>query len=183
MSARPVVEARPSLRGASVDRLPIIALLLSVAALGAGGVAILVGLIEHREPRPAMPSLKGPFGVGQRIPTTFGAVSVDLIEKLSRPNRVRASVTLSNFLNTGVGYAPTQFSLLVGRDGKPAAARTGLRPGTLAPDASIRGRLEFTVPRTGARLWLRFTDPQLAKPILVDLGTTGRTPASRFPRR
>ena len=183
MSARPVVKARPSLTAASVDRLPIIALVLSVAALAAGGVAIRIGLIERREPQPAMPSLKGPFAVGQRIPTTFGALSVDRVDKLSRPNRVRASVTLSNFLSTAVGYAPTQFSMLIGRDGTPAAARTGFRPGTLAPDASIRGRLEFTVPRTGSRLWLRFTDPQLAKPILVDLGATGRTPASRLPPR
>ncbi len=196
MTARPSTLARPG-----INRTPLIALVLSVVALAAGGIAIAVGLIERGAPEPAVPVLKGPFGVSQDIPTSFGAVAIDNIEKVNGltakslsgmthgisnyvpPNKVQvqASVTMTNLLGRTVDYSPTQFRLLVGKDRKPVKElRASFRAGTLQPDASISGQLKFVAPRNGSKLWIEFSDPARSKPILVDLGKTGVTPDNAF---
>jgi hypothetical protein len=145
--------------------------------------------------------LKGPFGVSQDIPTSFGAVAIDNVEKVNGvtakdlsgvthgisnyvpPNKtqVQASVTLTNLLGDTVDYSPTQFRLLVGKKRKPVGeVRASFRPGTLQPDASISGQLKFVAPRNGSQLWVEFTDPKRSKPVLIDLGRTGRTPDNAF---
>ncbi len=58
--------------------------------------------------------------------------------------------------------------------------RASFRPGTLQPNASISGQVKFIAPRTGSRLWIEFTDPKRAKPLLIDLGRTGKTPDNAF---
>ena len=187
-------------RGPAVNRTPLIALVLSIVALAVGGIVISVGLIERGAPQPKVPALKGPFGVSQDIPTSFGVVAVEAVEKLNglspkklagmthfpsyvKPNQtqVQASVTLTNLLDRPVAYSPTQFRLLVGERKKPVHdLRASFTPGTLQPDANISGQLKFVAPRNGEKLWVQFTDPKLPKPILVDLGKTGRTPADAF---
>ncbi len=181
---------------------PLLALVLTVAALAAGGIAISVGLVERGTPRAALPALKGPFGTSQDIPTSFGAVAIDNVEKVNGltakslagvthgisnyvpPNKVQvqATVTLTNLLNERtVGYSPTQFRLLIGEKRKPVKdVRASFRPGTLQPNASISGQVKFIAPRTGSRLWIEFTDPKRAKPLLIDLGRTGKTPDNAF---
>jgi hypothetical protein len=179
----------------------MIALVLSVIALAAGGAAISAGLIERGAPAPKIPVLTGPFGLEQKIPTSFGAVAIDDVHKLNGltarklagvthgisnyvpPNKVQvqATVTLTNLLDRPVAYTPTQFRLLVGKKRKPVPdVRASFLPGTLQPTASISGQLKFIAPRTGSKLWLQYTDPKLGKPIIVDLGRTGRTPANAF---
>jgi hypothetical protein len=196
MAARPAMVGRPT-----VNRLPLIALVLSVVALAVGGITIAVGLIERGAPEPEVPVLKGPFGVSQDIPTSFGAVAIDNVEKVNGltskslsgmthgisnyvpPNKVQvqASVTLTNLLGETVDYTPTQFRMLVGEKRKPIKElRASFRPGTLQPDASISGQLKFVAPRNGSKLWIEFADPKMSKPILVDLGKTGTTPDNAF---
>jgi hypothetical protein len=186
----------------AVKRGPLVALVLSVAALAVAGIAISVGLIEKGAAEPAVPTLKGPFGTSQDIPTSFGAVAIDNVEKVNGltakslagvthgianyvpPNKVQvqASVTLTNLLNERtVDYSPTQFRLLVGEKRKPVKdVRASFRPGTLQPNASISGQVKFIAPRTGSRLWIEFTDPKQPKPLLIDLGRTGKTPDNAF---
>jgi hypothetical protein len=188
---------RPALK-----RGPLVALVLSIVALSVGGIAISVGLIEKGTPQPTVPTLKGPFGTSQDIPTSFGAVAIDNVEKVNGvtakdlsgvthgianyvpPNKVQvqASVTLTNLLNEQpVAYSPTQFRLLVGKNRKPVKdVRASFRPGTLQPNASIAGQVKFIAPRTGSQLWIEFTDPKRAKPLLIDLGRTGTTPDNAF---
>jgi hypothetical protein len=99
------------------------------------------------------------------------------------PNKtqVQASVTLTNLLGDTVDYSPTQFRLLVGKNRKPVGeVRASFRPGALQPDASISGQLKFVAPRNGSQLWIEFTDPRRSKPVLIDLGRTGRTPDNAF---
>jgi hypothetical protein len=200
MSAR-TITAQPTLRRPAANRTPLLALVLSVVALAAGGMFVAVGLIQQGADTPAIPELKGPFGVSQDIPTSFGAVAIDNIEKVNGvtakdlsgvthgisnyvpPNKtqVQASVTLTNLLGNTVNYSPTQFRLLVGKKRKPVGeVRASFRPGTLQPDASISGQLKFVAPRNGSQLWIEFTDPKLSKPVLIDLGKTGTTPDSAF---
>jgi hypothetical protein len=124
MSAQQM-EARLTAGRPAVNRLPLIALVLSVVALAAGGVKIGVGLIERGAPQPTIPQLKGPFGVSQDIPTSFGAVAIDNVEKVNGltakalsgvthgisnyvpPNKVQvqASVTLTNLLDDRFWWA------------------------------------------------------------------------------
>jgi hypothetical protein len=201
MTAHQMIAGRAP-RRRSANRLPLVALVLSVVALAAGGAYLSVGLIGRGAPEPKIPALKGPFGTSQDIPTSFGAVAIDNVEKVNGltakalsgvthgisnyvpPNKtqVQASVTLTNLLGTKtVDYSPTQFRLLVGRKRKPVKdVRASFRPGTLQPNASISGQVKFIAPRTGSQLWIEFTDPNRAKPMLIDLGRTGRTPEGAF---
>jgi hypothetical protein len=193
----PAAPGRPAVR-----RGPLAALVLSVVALSIGGIALSVGLIEKGAAQPAVPTLEGPFGTSQDIPTSFGAVAIDNVEKVNGltakslagvthgianyvpPNKVQvqASVTLTNLLNEQtVDYSPTQFRLLVGKKRKPVKdVRASFRPGTLQPNASISGQVKFIAPRTGSRLWIEFSDPKRPKPLLIDLGRTGKTPDNAF---
>jgi hypothetical protein len=196
------MEARLTAGRPAVNRLPLVALLLSVVALAAAGVKIGVGLIERGAPEPAVPQLKGPFGVSQDIPTSFGAVAIDNVEKVNGltakalsgvthgisnyvpPNKVQvqASVTLTNLLEAkSQAYSPTQFRLLVGKDKKQVKeVRASFRPGRLQPGANISGQIKFIAPRNGSKLWIEFTDPKRSEPVLIDLGKTGRTPDGAF---
>lgn len=178
------------------------AVLLATVALAVAGAVIASNLIATGVPAtPAPKPLPGPFGTAQDIPTSFGVVAVEHAEKINgttkrelggsthgisgfvAPNKVQvqASVTLTNLLDKPVDYDPRQFRLLVGKDRKPVrSVKSNLLPGSLQPDASIDGRLIFVVPRTGSKLWIEFTDPGRAKPLLIDLGRTGKTPPNAF---
>ena len=201
MSAQQMEARLPAGRPA-VNRLPLIALVLSVVALAAAGVKIGIGLVERGAPQPVVPQLKGPFGVSQDIPTSFGAVAIDNVQKVNGltakalsgvthgisnyvpPNKVQvqASVTLTNLLeDRSQAYSPTQFRLLVGKDRKPVSeVRASFRPGRLQPGANMSGQLKFIAPRNGSKLWIEFTDPNRPEPMLIDLGRTGRTPDNAF---
>ena len=195
------IAARPA-RRPRVNRLPLIALVLSVVGLAVAGIVASVALVAGGAEEPSVPILKGPFGVSQDIPTSFGAVAIDNVEKVNGltakdlagmthgisnyvpPNKVQvqAAVTLTNLLGTKtVDYSPTQFRLLVGKKRKPVDdVRASFRPGTLQPNASISGQVKFIAPRTGSQLWIEFTDPKRAEPMLINLGKTGKTPEGAF---
>jgi hypothetical protein len=182
------------------------ALLVSYIAVAATlmlvGGYLAVGLIARGAPKdPVIALPAGPFGTSQDIPASFGVVAVEHVEKINglgakalagvthgisgfvAPNKVQvqASVTLTNLLDHPISYDPRQFRLLVGKDKKPLnEVQSNLRPGTLQPDASIDSQLKFIAPRDGSKLWIAFSDPGRSKPILIDLGRTGTTPAGAF---
>jgi hypothetical protein len=201
MTAHEMIAGRAP-RRRSANRLPLVALVLSVVALAAGGAYLSVGLIGRGAPEPKIPALKGPFGTSQDIPTSFGAVAIDNVEKVNGltakalsgvthgisnyvpPNKVQvqASVTLTNLLEAkSQAYSPTQFRLLVGKDKKPVKeVRASFRPGRIQPGANMSGQIKFIAPRNGSKLWIEFTDPKRSEPVLIDLGKTGRTPDDAF---
>jgi hypothetical protein len=202
MTATPILSGRPRGRRPRAWNAVVAALLLATFALAVAGAVISASIIATGAPAAPKPKLlPGPFGTAQDIPTTFGVVAVEHAEKINgttakqlggsthgiagrvAPNKVQvqASITLTNLLDEPVAYDPRQFRLLVGKNRKPATTvKSNLRPGTLQPDASIDGRLSFVAPRTGSQLWIEFTDPRRAKPILIDLGRTGKTPPNAF---
>jgi hypothetical protein len=184
--------------------LLVVALVGGTLALAGVGAVLATGIIATGESHSASvtpPILKGPFGTAQDVPTSFGVVSVEYAEKINGTTakqtggqthgisgfvpadkvQVQASVTLTNLLDAPIAYDPRQFRLLVGADRKPVTeVRANIKPGTLQPDAAIDARLTFIAPRNGDKLWIEFTDPARATPILIDLGRTGRTPEGAF---
>jgi hypothetical protein len=166
------------------------------------GAYLAVGVVSRGAPADPVVALPpGPFGTAQDIPASFGVVAVEHVEKINglgakalagathgisgyvAPDKVQvqASVTLTNLLDHPVAYDPRQFRLLVGTKRTPIdEVRSNLRPGTLQPDASIDAQLQFVAPRNGSKLWIQFSDPGRSKPILIDLGRTGTTPAGAF---
>jgi hypothetical protein len=181
---------------------PIIGYIAAAIALVLIGGYLTVGLIARGAPKdPVIALPPGPFGTAQDIPASFGVVAVEHVEKINglgakalagvthgisgfvAPNKVQvqASVTLTNLLDHPITYDPRQFRLLVGKNKKPLnEVQSNLRPGTLQPDASIDSQLKFIAPRDGSKLSIEFSDPGRAKPILIDLGRTGKTPAGAF---
>ena len=196
----------PARRAVPAPLIALFALVLILAAAGAYLAAGVVGSGSGSDPvTAAVKKQKEPTGgwsIGDSVYTSFGAVAVEAVEKgaglsakdlsgvthgiknLVPPNKVQvqATVTLTNLLNERtVDYSPTQFRLLVGKKRKPVKdVRASFRPGTLQPNASISGQVKFIAPRTGSRLWIEFTDPKRAKPMLIDLGRTGKTPDNAF---
>jgi hypothetical protein len=180
----------------------LIGYIAGAVALVLVGAYLAVGVVSRGAPKDPVVALPaGPFGTAQDIPASFGVVAVEHVEKTNgltakdlsgathgisgfvAPDKVQvqASVTLTNLLDHPIAYDPRQFRLLVGRQRKPIdEVRSNLRPGTLQPDASIDSQLKFVAPRDGSKLWIEFTDPGRAKPLLIDLGRTGKTPANAF---
>jgi hypothetical protein len=180
----------------------LVSYIAAAAVLVLLGGYIAVGLVSRGAPKdPVIALPQGPFGTSQDIPASFGVVAVEHVEKINglgakalagvthgisgfvAPNKVQvqASVTLTNLLDHPISYDPRQFRLLVGKNKKPLSeVQSNLRPGTLQPDASIDSQLKFIAPRDGSKLWIAFSDPGRTKPILVDLGRTGKTPAGAF---
>lgn len=180
----------------------LIGYIAGVVALMLVGAYLAVGVVSRGAPQDPVVALPpGPFGTAQDIPASFGVVAVEHVEKTNgltakalsgathgisgfvAPDKVQvqASVTLTNLLDHPIAYDPRQFRLLVGKQRKPIGeVRSNLRPGTLQPDASIDSQLKFVAPRNGSQLWIEFSDPGRTKPILIDLGRTGKTPAGAF---
>jgi hypothetical protein len=174
---------------------------VAVTLVLAGGY-VTAGLISRGAPKdPVFALPAGPFGTAQDIPASFGVVAVEHVDKINglrakdlagvthgisglvAPNKVQvqASVTLTNLLDHPIKYDPRQFRLLSGPSKKPInEVQSNMRPGTLQPDASIDAQLRFIAPRDGSKLWIAFSDPGRAKPILIDLGRTGKTPPGAF---
>lgn len=202
MSATPALGSRPRGRRPRAWNAVVAAVLVSTLTLAVAGAVIASNMIATGEaPVPAPKLLPGPFGTAQDIPTSFGVVAVEHAEKINGttakavggnthgiagfvpPNKVQvqASITLTNLLDKPVAYDPRQFRLLVGAKRKSVATvKSNLLPGTLQPDASIDGKLKFVAPRSGSKLWIEFKDPGRAKPVLIDLGRTGKTPPNAF---
>jgi hypothetical protein len=187
----------------SRSALALWALVGAAAALAIVGAVLAAGVLRTGEPQDKLPS--GPFGTAQDIPVSFGAFAVERVQKLDGLTgkdlagavhgvsglvkagqvKVQANVNLTNLTQAPVAYSPAQFDLLVGsKDAKPRRlAGATIRPGELQPSASIDAELSFVAPAGGQRLWLRFRDPGQERPVLVELGKTGkRTDPAVFER-
>lgn len=136
--------------------------------------------------------------VGQSLPTSFGVVAVETVEKITplSPERlagssrggqnraapddvqVQVSATITNLSDREVAYAADQFRLLIRNSGKAVkAARSSLHAGVLQPQASIDEQMDFLVPADASQLWVEFVDSGTTKPVLIDLGHIDRAPS------
>jgi hypothetical protein len=187
------------------SRRPVVALILVALTLAAAGAFIAAGIVRGGAPadqRAGLPN--GPFGISQDIPTSFGALGVESVQKINaltpralsssthgiahliRPGQVRVqtSVTFTNLLDKPVAYSPSQFRLIAGGKGKPLPPfSSSIHAGTLQPSASIDAVISFVVPANGNKLQMAFSDRGRKAPVLIDLGRVGKTtPDSAFDR-
>lgn len=184
------------------SRRPVAALLVLALALTVLGAFVALGVVRGGAASQQVALSNGPFGISQDIPTSFGALGVESVQKINaltakqlsssthgiahliRPGqeRVQTSVTFTNLLDKPIAYSPDQFRLIMGGKGKPLAAfSSSIRPGTLQPSASIDAIVSFVVPANGKKLQMAFYDRGRKAPVLVDLGRVGKTtPDSAF---
>src|SRR4051794_18377359 len=180
----PVTAPAPGGRAHAATFLAAIAATLAVL-LAAGGIAVDRGMFRLGRDTAALQrdsalALKGPAGLAQDVPTSFGVVAVESITKsagptakalagvthgiqsLVPPNKVgiEAAVTMTNLKAQPQPYSPDQFRLFATKSGRPGSgdkpirpSRASVQPGTLQPDASVDATLTFTAPRNGAKLW------------------------------
>jgi hypothetical protein len=140
--------------------------------------------------------------VGDEISTSFGTLTVERANTLdgltaqdlggvthginglvlSDSAQEEVSVLLTNTGGSSVRVDPDQFRLVVSETGKALApAGSTVRPMTLDPGASLGASLTFVVPRTGAEMSVRYTDPGNAAQVSVALGRLDQAPANADP--
>lgn len=177
---------------------PLVAIVAASATLAVAGAWNVVGALRgeaaHQAAAPAAPA-KG-FALGQDVPSSFGVVAIEHVEKLAgltakslagvthgvnglvRAGRSRVQIyaTLTNLTDRPLRYDPAQFALSESRSGarpvRPVSA--SVRPGLLQPDASIDLQVAFVMAQRRQRLWAQFADPGASQPIAIDLGRVAR---------
>jgi hypothetical protein len=185
------------------SRRPVLALVLAALVLAAAGAVIAVGVIRGGAAHQQVALSDGPFGIGQDIPVSFGALGVESVQRINgltakqlsssthgiahliKPGevRVQTSITLTNLLDKPVAYSPSQFRLIAGKSKPRAPFSSSISPGTLQPSASIDAIVSFVVPANGDKLRMAFYDRGRKAPVLIDLGRVGKTtPDSAFDR-
>ena len=170
-----MVEA-PSIQRTDPDRAPdrsrILVVLIVVLAVIGTLVATwtIVGARTSAQP-----------GVGDPVDTNFGTMTVTRVSKTFVPDtqgpptaaqhvgangndQLQVWVSLRNTDDeSGVSFAPEQFSLITTADGKPRkqqAAGSSLGEGSLAKGGSIDGQVWFdSLSGTAGRRWLVFAPP------------------------
>jgi hypothetical protein len=157
----------------------------------AGSVLAARTALERHTRAPAPPA--GIAGVGDAVRTSFGALSVGYVQALAPPHvhglggpntglglpragrvAVEAQVTVTTLSAVPVAYSPDDFRLRAGRR-LLAPTHASIPRGTLQPHAAIETLVDFTVPANARRLVLAFRASPQARPVLVDLGSTGRS--------
>jgi hypothetical protein len=184
-------------------RVLLVLALLGVSVVAIIGTMLATNLISTRNERAAVASLADPatpgLGISQPIRTSFGAMTVAEVtvdngltsEDLGGMNHgvsslvsegfaeINVVVTVNNTSHRSVVVQAPQFRLLTGADGKPAgdpiaASVTTLTAGPLPARSTVDARVTFVVPTDGSQMWLEYTDPGMASPVRVLLGTTSK---------
>jgi hypothetical protein len=181
------------------------ALVGAIGLLTLGGALVALGTLrsgpaahEHNHSLAATPRTDD---IGRSVPTSFGALSVETVEKVNgmtrkalggmthfpsyvAPNQMQVQIALelTNLKSHTIEYSPRQFRLRVGNGRPISLVRATLPTGTLQPSASVAGQLTFFAPRRNKgnqHLWLEFRDAGTTTPVRADLGlarTSGRIP-------
>jgi hypothetical protein len=162
---------------------PRLALLVPAAGLALllAAIVLAAGVIGRGTATPAA----GHHFIGQDIPTSFGAIAIDSLGRSPREqSQMVAFVALTNLAHRPAAYSAAQFRLLGGPDRTPVAGlRTTFTSGTIQPAASFSGQITFPQPGDGSKRWIEYRDPDLRKPIVIDLSKVGpMTPDSAFDR-
>lgn len=151
-------------------------LVAAIVTLAVVGAALAAGLfVGSRIVRSGLPATV--YAVGQEVPTSFGALTIEEVEHPSGPavaqewelphgqvragqTQVKATVLLTNTRDHSVDYSNFQFRLLSEKTtvALPPSWAT-LDEGVLPSGGSIAVVLSFIVPADAGNLWLQFSDP------------------------
>jgi hypothetical protein len=169
---------------------------VAVLALGGAGVAAL-SMGGGGGAAPATPPPAGPAALGDAVPTSFGFVSADTVERVkgvgarqlagmthginnlvpAGSTQLQVGVTITNARSAEHAYTPAWFAIETAGRRTPVRPTAGsIRAGVLQPDAAIEGSLVFVVPARGQRAVLVVDDPAGA-PVRIDLGRVDRAAA------
>jgi len=172
----------------------VYAFVTAVIALSLLGAALALNLVGARSGHIHAVTATAPAeaGIGQAQKTSFGQLTVQGADKIggltsksvggvthgvnglvkTENAQVQVAVLLTNLSDTSVEYSPGQFQLRAGKKGTPVSAQAStVLPGTLVAGASIEGRLGFVVPRATGKLFVEYTDPRQAEPVVIPLGS------------
>jgi hypothetical protein len=151
---------------------PRLALLVPAAGLALliAAIVLATGVVGGAAKRAS-----GHHFIGQDIPTSFGAVAIDSLGRSPRkPSQMVAFVALTNLAHRPVAYSASQFRLLAGAQRTSAGGlRTTFASGTIQPGASFSAQITFPQPHDGSKRWIEYRDPNLKKPIMIDLSKVG----------
>jgi hypothetical protein len=157
---------------------------LHAFVIGVAALAVAAGVAGLRlaAAEPVAVSVARAPHLGQAVPTSFGVVSVDQVERLaeSNPDRrklapqqseLQVAVTMINVRTRAVPFSRRQVSLRIGRDGVPIPVDTAsVRSGLLRERTAFRTVYRFVIARAAADLWFAYDDPR-GRSILIRLGS------------
>jgi hypothetical protein len=138
-----------------------------------------------------------PAALGQDVPTSFGVVAVEYVERVAGPpahtlgssgrragtvpaageSELSIAVGLTNQRDRTVEYGPGQFRLRLAGGQTLTPTGANFEPGTLQPHAGIEGRVSFVVPRGGSAKAVEFRDRDRA--VVIALGRLPHAKAQR----
>lgn len=202
----PAPPTRPRSRRAT---LIVVSTITVLAALAIAGAALSAGVLLRGPGAEttgraviAVPAQlrrlnDGTFAVGQRIPTSYGALALTHVDQLDgltaqqmggsmggmggmvMENEVQVQTTfaLTNKQRHPVAFTLGAFTLISDKSDKPIPVRGATtQDGRLPAQATIEGTLSFVAPQDGAHLWIEYHDPDGRAPIRIDLGRTSQAP-------
>jgi hypothetical protein len=128
-----------------------------------------------------------PAALGQDIPTSFGVVAVEYVERVTghaahilggsgrRAGAIPAAgesglslaVALTNLRDGTVDYSPAQFRLRLRHGQTLAPSSANFERGTLQPHAGIEGRVSFVLPKGRSATAVEFRDRD--RPVVIGL--------------
>lgn len=168
-----------------------VAVVAFVGALSAAGVATSLVSMTGGTPVEERRAVGGRYGVTAVVPTTFGTVAVQRVNRLRGlthqqlsgvthfpsyvgPDKVQLQlgVELTNLDDRrSTPFSPKLFRLRVGSGRLLTPRAANFRAGRLQPSASLRGDVIFIVPRGTAPMTVEIVEPGVrgARPV-IDLG-------------
>src|SRR3954454_24063423 len=155
----------------------------------AGAVIGLVSLLSTSTSSAPAPTNPGVAHLGQHITTSFGAMSVDYVVRLTGARNpmgvpdapgqlpVQIAVTLTNLQKRPLRVTPQMFELpAIASGGVDAGAQRidGSNPTSfkLAPLSAHRFQLRYAVPDAATLPRMKFHDPGARRPVVIALGAS-----------
>ncbi len=175
MQAARTVARRPP----SGNRPPAAIALLATCAVGLSAGIVYYGFKgANRDLNVPAPGT-GPIAVGQGVPTDFGAMAVERVERWAlgaRGERLDVTVALINLGAAPFAVAAANVGVRRG-DGRllPGAPSSGA-VAYVDPRQAVRVTYRFRLPTAARRLQIELTDARMARPAVVELGASTGLP-------
>ncbi len=160
-------------------RPPAAIALLATCAVGLSAGILYYGFQgSNRDPNAPAPGT-GPIAVGQGVPTDFGAMAVERVERRplgAKGERLDVTVALINLEATPFAVAEADVGVRRGDGRLLFGAPSSGTVAYLNPRQAIRVTYRFHLPTAAPRLQIELTDSTMARPAVVELGASTGIP-------